>query len=89
MKKLFVLLFFFIVCKQILAQDKAVFLNSEGVWVDSLLSFMTQEEKIAQLIMVAAYSNKGDNHKEEITKLIEDYKTYDNISAYSELEKES
>ena len=35
---------------------------------------MTQEEKIAQLIMVAAYSNKGDNHKEEITKLVEDYK---------------
>ena len=49
-------------------------MNSEVVWVDSLLSLMTQEEKIAQLIMVAAYSNKGDNHKEEITKLIEDYK---------------
>ena len=74
MKRLFILLFFFIVCNQIIAQDKAVFLNSEGVWVDSLLSLMTQEEKIAQLIMVAAYSNKGDNHKEEITKLIEDYK---------------
>ena len=74
MKRLFILLFFFIVCNQIIAQDKAVFLNSEEVWVDSLLSLMTQEEKIAQLIMVAAYSNKGDNHKEEITKLIETIK---------------
>ena len=74
MKRFFVLLIFFIVCKQIISQDKAVFLNSETVWVDSLLSLMTQEEKIAQLIMVAAYSNKGDKHKEEITKLIEDYK---------------
>ena len=50
MKRLFILLFFFVVCNQIIAQDKAVFLNSEGVWVDSLLSVMTQEAKIAQLI---------------------------------------
>ncbi len=74
MKKFIITLVFFIFCKQIISQEKAIFLNSETIWADSLLSIMTQEEKIAQLIMVAAYSNKDKDHKEEITKLIEEYK---------------
>ena len=73
MKKFIIILFFFIFCKQIISQDKAIFLNSETIWADSLLSLMTQEEKIAQLIMVAAYSNKDNEHEKQITKLIEEY----------------
>lgn len=42
-------------------------------WVDSLMNQMTIEEKIGQLFMVAAYSNKGEAHKEFITELIEQY----------------
>ncbi|MGB7785882.1 MAG: glycoside hydrolase family 3 N-terminal domain-containing protein [Salinimicrobium sp.] len=45
-----------------------------STWVDSLMNKLTLEEKIGQLIMVAAYSNKGEKHKEEILKLIEEQK---------------
>jgi beta-N-acetylhexosaminidase len=43
-------------------------------WVDSVMNTLSLEEKIGQLIMVAAYSNKGNKHKEEILKLIEEQK---------------
>lgn len=43
-------------------------------WVDSVFNKLSPEEKIAQLIMVAAYSNRGDSHKNEILKLIDEYK---------------
>lgn len=37
---------------------------------DSLLSSMSLDEKIGQLFMVAAYSNRGAKHQKEITSLI-------------------
>jgi len=40
-------------------------------WVDSLLNKMTVDEKIGQLFMVAAYSNKGEAHEKFIINLIE------------------
>jgi beta-glucosidase-like glycosyl hydrolase/CubicO group peptidase (beta-lactamase class C family) len=43
-------------------------------WVDSTVSAMTLEEKIAQLFMVAAYSNKNQNHIDHITDLVESHK---------------
>ncbi|MCC8359507.1 glycoside hydrolase family 3 N-terminal domain-containing protein [Salinimicrobium sediminilitoris] len=46
--------------------------NSE--WVDSIMTGLSLEEKIGQLIMVAAYSNRGEKHKKEILKLIEEQK---------------
>ncbi len=39
-----------------------------------MLTTLSQEERIAQLFMVAAYSNKGDVHKQHITDLVEHYK---------------
>lgn len=48
------------------------FLHSS--WVDSLMAQLTPEERIAQLIMVAAYSNRGEEHKQEILNLIEEHK---------------
>ena len=45
-----------------------------SAWVDSLMNKLTLEEKIGQLIMVAAYSNRDEKHKEEILKLIEEQK---------------
>lgn len=45
-----------------------------STWVDSIMSTLTPDERIAQLIMVAAYSNRGAAHKQEITKLIEEQK---------------
>ncbi len=42
-------------------------------WVDSLLNNMTVDEKIGQLLMVQAYSNKDENHTSFIENLIEKY----------------
>ncbi|MBN8702024.1 MAG: serine hydrolase [Bacteroidetes bacterium] len=43
-------------------------------WVDSVFSKLTPDERIAQLFMVAAYSNKDKKHEEEILKLVKDQK---------------
>ena len=43
-------------------------------WVDSVMKTLSPDERVAQLIMVAAYSNRGDDHKQEILKLIQEQK---------------
>lgn len=48
------------------------YLNS--AWVDSVMTSLTPNERIAQLIMVAAYSNRGDDHKQEILKIVNEQK---------------
>lgn len=40
-------------------------------WADSILKKLTIEDKIGQLFMVAAYSNKDDSHTKEIITLVE------------------
>ena len=42
-------------------------------WADSILKKLNREERIAQLIMVAAWSNKDTMHVREIRKLIQDW----------------
>lgn len=44
-----------------------------GKWADSVLSTLQPDERIAQLIMVAAWSNKGQDHVNEIKKLISNW----------------
>ncbi len=56
------------------AQNRAVFLNNSTAWADSVLASLSVEERIAQLFMVAAYSNKDELHKQQITDLVEQYK---------------
>ena len=46
----------------------------ENRWVDSIYSRMTFDEKVGQLFMVAAYSNKDTIHTNAIEKLVRDYK---------------
>src|SRR5690606_33097887 len=43
-------------------------------WVDSVMKTLSPDERIAQLIMVAAYSNRDDDHRKEILELIEEQK---------------
>jgi beta-glucosidase-like glycosyl hydrolase/CubicO group peptidase (beta-lactamase class C family) len=50
------------------------FLNNNNRWVDSVFNTMTPDERIAQLFMVAAYSNKDKAHVNEIKKLVQEYK---------------
>ena len=51
-----------------------VFLNQKSSWADSLLQTLTLDEKIGQLFMVIAYSNKSTDHKKDISRLIKKYK---------------
>ena len=50
------------------------FLKQNSKWVDSVFNTLSEEERIAQLFMVAAYSNKDSSHQREIEKLITDQK---------------
>jgi len=50
------------------------FLNSKNRWADSVFSTLSPQERIAQLFMVAAYSNRDEKHVNDIKKLIVDYK---------------
>ncbi|MGY5352949.1 glycoside hydrolase family 3 N-terminal domain-containing protein [Wenyingzhuangia sp. IMCC45533] len=43
---------------------------AQTVWVDSIMNNMTLDEKIGQLFMVQAYSNKDTRHEQEILGLI-------------------
>jgi len=45
----------------------------EQRWVDSIYKKMSFDEKVGQLFMVAAYSNKDEGHYKSIDKLINDY----------------
>jgi beta-glucosidase-like glycosyl hydrolase/CubicO group peptidase (beta-lactamase class C family) len=49
------------------------FADTNTQWVDSLMETLTPEQRIAQLFMVAAYSNKGEAHQAEIERLVADY----------------
>lgn len=42
-------------------------------WVDSIYGTMSLQEKVGQLFMVAAYSNRSQNHIDSIQKLIVDH----------------
>ncbi|PCH76411.1 MAG: beta-N-acetylglucosaminidase [Flavobacteriaceae bacterium] len=47
--------------------------KSQQKWVDDLMNNMTIDQKIGQLFMVAAYSNKGSEHANYIHRLIDEY----------------
>ena len=49
------------------------FLKMESRWVDSVYNSLNTDQRLAQLFMVAAYSNKDMKHVREIRELIEKY----------------
>jgi beta-N-acetylhexosaminidase len=57
------------------AQDSnpPVYAMADSAWVDSVYQSLNIRERIGQLIMVAAFSNRGAEHQAEIEKLIRDY----------------
>ncbi len=70
-------LFFIAVLTSFSPQDRGSlppYLDMQTPWADSVHAKMSLDEKIGQLFNVAAYSNKGEDHKEEILTLIRDYK---------------
>ena len=47
--------------------------RAQSSWVDSTLNTMSLDEKIEQLIMVAAYSNKDSLYEKQLGTSIEKY----------------
>ncbi len=76
LKKFIFLPFFLLLQNSIFsnAQTPVPFAGYNQRWVDSVFNKLTPDERIAQLIMVAAYSNRDAAHVQEITKLIQQQK---------------
>ena len=62
------LVFLFLSCKSLAQPNRRAW-----QWADSVYQAMTPKERLGQLFMVAAYSNKGPEHQEEIEKLVRDH----------------
>lgn len=74
----FSILVFLFAIQAVSAQKARVFSDyktvAEKKWVDSVYTNLSLDEKLGQLFMVAAYSNKDSTHVKGIDKLITDYK---------------
>ncbi len=58
-----------------LTQERPAFYNhNKQAWVDSVFNSMTPDQRLAQLFMVAAYSNKDSAHIKGLEKLIREQK---------------
>ncbi len=68
------ILFAVFVSGYVCAQTPAVFYGATGNWADSVMSRLSLDEKIGQLFMVAAYSNKGPEHERFILNLVEKHR---------------
>jgi beta-glucosidase-like glycosyl hydrolase/CubicO group peptidase (beta-lactamase class C family) len=55
------------------SQSLSSIYETDAAWADSIMSGMNQEQRIAQLFMVAAYSNKTFAEEKKILKLVEKY----------------
>ncbi|HOZ87986.1 MAG TPA: glycoside hydrolase family 3 N-terminal domain-containing protein, partial [Bacteroidia bacterium] len=68
---LFFLSFSFIVPPQL--KKEPDFLSVQNKWVDSVFNSLTPDQRLGQLFMVAAYSNKDLKHVKEIKDLVVNY----------------
>ena len=55
-------------------KGQSVIYQGDTTWASRKLASMTLDEKLGQLFMVAAYSNKGEGHKKEILNLVKEQK---------------
>ncbi|WP_245842531.1 glycoside hydrolase family 3 N-terminal domain-containing protein [Pontibacter ummariensis] len=55
------------------SSEEVVVNPREKQWVDSVMLTLTPEQRIGQLFMVAAYSNKNEKHYREIDELVSRY----------------
>lgn len=75
LKNLFLPLLLLFVSQYSVAQgDKSTpkFMQGAAPWADSVLTTLSLEEKIGQLFMVAAYSNRKADHEAELSKMIKE-----------------
>jgi len=55
------------------ASSTTYFELAQKAWVDSVYSSLSLDQQLGQLFMVAAYSNKAEEHAQDIEKLIQDH----------------
>ncbi|WP_405565589.1 glycoside hydrolase family 3 N-terminal domain-containing protein [Polaribacter sp. Asnod6-C07] len=75
-KEIFLILciaFFFKANAQTIDPLRTKDFEAQDIWVDSIMSKMTIDEKIGQLFMVQAYSNLDQKHEDFITEMITKY----------------
>ena len=75
-KLIFISIFFIVTAFVIKTKPQKTepdFLKMESRWVDSVYNSLNSEQRLAQLFMVAAYSNKDMKHVREIRELIQKY----------------
>ncbi|MFT7001983.1 MAG: beta-N-acetylhexosaminidase, partial [Spirosomataceae bacterium] len=53
--------------------EDAVYLGNQKQWVENTLSTMTTDQKLGQLFIIAAYSNRKESSYQEIERLIRNY----------------
>ncbi|PKV63371.1 beta-glucosidase-like glycosyl hydrolase [Pontibacter ramchanderi] len=53
--------------------DSIIVASKEQSWVDSVFASMTPNQRLGQLFMVAAYSNKNEKHFQSIDSLVSRY----------------
>ncbi len=59
---------------QAVAQNYAINWQKNYHWVDSIMNTLTLDEKIAQLMTVAVWTQRDSNYLNELEKLVRDYK---------------
>lgn len=74
LRKVFILFFLLsIIFTSFQVKNEPDFIKIQNKWVDSVFKTLTPRERMAQLFMVAAYSNRDIKHVKEIHALIEKY----------------
>jgi len=61
------------VCAQVKSVRPPFFSPEASKWADSVLTTLSQRERIAQLFMVDAFSNKDSAHVRVIDSLVQEY----------------
>ncbi len=72
-KKIPLLIVCLFIVLAVLAQGSEKKNNYGNKWVDSVYNAMTEKQRIAQLLMIRAHSNKNKSYHEGVAKLIKDY----------------
>jgi len=75
-KLIFISIFFIVTAFVIKTKPQKTepdFLKMESRWVDSVYNSLNSDQRLAQLFMVAAYSNKDMKHVREMRELIQKY----------------
>ena len=75
-RSLLIFVFSVFIANNLFSQNNSipVFIEENSQWADSVLETLSAQQRIAQLFMVSAYSNKSEDHKKKISKLIKKYK---------------